>query len=147
MKKPIMFGVIFVVTAVCAIALMSFVFEGNTVEAVKPEPQPEVQKTPTIIELTPVASSTGFLIRNGPAELYFGDELCGISSNSASSLYIEFATDTLVKHGVADCTDPPNELDLAGNVDSNFKAGDILVLDWNLSQPQRWIEVYREQAP
>ena len=146
MKKPITFGVI-VVAAVCAIALMSFVFEGNTVEAVKPEPQPEVQKTPTIIELTPVASSTGFLLRNGPAELYFGDELCGISHVPIASVYIEFATDTLVKHGVADCTDPPNELDLAGNVDSNFKAGDILVLDWNLSEPQRWIEVYREQAP
>ena len=144
MKKPITIVAIFI-TTIIAVSLMSFTVDGNTAEAEKP--QPEVQKTPNIIELTPVASSSGFLLRNGPAELYFGDELCGISATSVASLYIEFATDTLVKHGVANCSDPPHDLDLAGNVDSNFKAGDILVLDWFPSEPQRWIEVYREQAP
>jgi len=62
-------------------------------------------------------------------------------------MYIQFATDTLVKHGVEDCNTPSTDLDLEGDVDANFKVGDILVVDWFPSEPQRWIEVYREQTP
>ena len=62
-------------------------------------------------------------------------------------MLVQFATDSLVKHGVSDCKSNSDDLDLEGDVDANFKEGDILVLTWFPSEPQRWIEVFREQTP
>jgi len=104
---------------------------------------------PKTLELVPVGSVDGQLIHAGSAALYFGDELCGIVrlSGSGRTMLVQFATDSLVKHGVSDCKNISDDLDLEGDVDANFKEGDILVLTFFPSEPQRWIEVFRDQTP
>jgi hypothetical protein len=138
-KKTSVIGV----SLILALAI-GIVSSGIMVEAAPPKTQTVV--LPKALELTPVASVDGYLFRNSNAELYYGSQLCGISSDSEGSVYIQFATDTLVKHGVETCRGIANDLDLANDVDANFKTGDVLVLKWYTSEPQRWIEVYREQT-
>ncbi len=117
-------------------------------EVVEAKPPQETQETilPKTLELTPIGSSTGFLRHSGNSVLYFGTELCGIAPVTGRSMYVQFGTDALVKHGVSNCEGNSNDLDLVGDVDANFKVGDVLVLDFFPSEPQRWIEVYREQT-
>lgn len=134
-------------TTILAISMV-FVASLIAITAFEAEAKPPAQETilPKTLELVPIGSSDGFLLHRGNGVLYFGTELCGIFADSERSIYVQFATDTLVKHGVEDCNSPSTDLDLVGSVDANFKVGDVLVFDWFPSEPQRWIEVYREQT-
>jgi len=160
MKKPIL------ILALSASFVVGTLVAGNLVFAAPADSQnellsailQEVQALATILEgqdeilpktleLIPAGSVDGNLRDNVPAALYFGDELCGIFANTERTILVQFATDTLVKHGVSDCRTVSEDLDLEGDVDANFKEGDIIVLTWFPSEPQRWIEVFRDQTP
>ena len=148
MKKPITFGVIFVVAAVCAIALMSFMFEGNTVEAAKPEPAPDIVKRQFI---QTIVSENGRIQVGGlgGAILYYGDTLCEIESVSpGTGVVIHFAMETTVQH-LTDCVNNASGqlFKLDNDIDATFQPGDLLAVETNDDGLEKIVEVYREQTP
>ena len=81
--------------------------------------------------------------------LFFGDTLCGADSDPGNfvegvAIYISFGGNTLVQHD-GDC--PAKSFDLNGDVDANFKAGDVIVLQVKTTATTHWIEVARVQSP
>jgi len=143
MKKPITIGVIAVIAAILVTSAVDY-------SAIGEKPQPEVQKTPPTIELTPAASDDGFLFPTSVANLYFGDTLCKVAAASGKTFYFEFATPTLVKHNDVACPEINQSalILLSGSQDVQFQIGDILVLHRDCqSCTVPYDEVHREQTP
>ena len=143
MKKPITIGVIAVIAAILVTSAVDY-------SAIGEKPQPEVQKTPPTIELTPAGSDDGFLFPTSLANLYFGDTLCKLPAASGNTFYFEFATPTLVKHNDATCPDINQSalILLSGSQDVQFQIGDILLLHRDCTGcTTPFDEIYSEQTP
>ncbi|MBM2819641.1 MAG: hypothetical protein HW410_1323 [Nitrosarchaeum sp.] len=106
----------------------------------------------TNLDLVPITAIDGGTYID-PAHLnllFFGDTICGVKPASGAfaegvTLYIAFGGNTLVEHD-AGCLGA-GDLDLNGDVDANFKARDVIVLQVKTTATTKWVEVAREQAP
>jgi len=103
-----------------------------------------------VFQLTPAASDDGFLFPTSVAMLYFGDTFCKLPDDGGKTIYLEFATPTLVKHNDVACPDSSGSalILLSGSIDVQFQIGDILVLHRDCNQCNiPFVEVYSEQTP
>ena len=103
-------------------------------------------QTESRLALTVTATNTGEIFSQSNQVLFYGSTLCRIGVGGSTSMFIQFATDTLVQNINVACGNSygGNLIALSGGSDATFHKGDRLILE-RISGPN-WTEVTRETS-